>query len=157
MAWCTSATRADSSVCAVDENSLERKLCGHIDSTPDGVVYVARIVEPVYAFDHIVIPIGSEVSGQVTKIGEISRGQRTAAALNADFTPERNVEVNFDNLELADGRHFPLQSTVTSGSGQVIRFVAAAEGKEKKKASRIPPRRKRNRPKSKPGSNGIMR
>jgi hypothetical protein len=116
-----------------------------------------RIVEPVYAFDHIVIPTGSEVSGQVTKIGEISRGQRTAAALNANFTPERNVEVNFDNLELADGRHFPLQSTVTSGSGQVIRFVAAAEGKEKKKASRIPPRRKRNRPKSKPGSNGTMR
>lgn len=33
--------RADSSVCAVDENSLERKTCGHIDSTPDGVVYVA--------------------------------------------------------------------------------------------------------------------
>ena len=92
-----------------------------------------RIVEPVYAFDHIVIPIGSEVTGQVTKIGEISGGKRTAAALDADFTPERKVEVNFDNLVLADGRHFPLQSSVTSGSGQVIRFVAAAEGKEKKK------------------------
>jgi hypothetical protein len=90
-----------------------------------------RIVEPVYAFDHIVIPVGSEVNGQVTKIGEISGGQRTAAALNADFTPERSVEVNFDNLELADGRRFRLQSNVTSGSGQVIRFVAAAEGKKK--------------------------
>jgi len=90
-----------------------------------------RIVEPVYAFDHIVIPTGSEVSGQVTKIGEISRGQGTAAALNADFTPERDVEVNFDNLELADGRRFRLQSRVTSGSGQVMRFVAA-EGKEKR-------------------------
>ena len=37
--------RADSSVCAVDENSLERKICGHIDSTPDGVVYVASTKE----------------------------------------------------------------------------------------------------------------
>src|SRR5215469_10613057 len=37
--------RADSSVCAVDENSLERKTCGHIDSTPDGVVYVAPTKE----------------------------------------------------------------------------------------------------------------
>ena len=37
--------RADSSVCAVDENSLERKVCGHIDSTPDGVVYVAPTKE----------------------------------------------------------------------------------------------------------------
>jgi len=92
-----------------------------------------RIIEPVYAFDHIVVPIGSEVTGQVTKIGEISGGKRTMAALDADFTPERKVEVNFDDLMLADGRHFPLQSSVTPGSGQVIRFVAAAEGKEKKK------------------------
>jgi hypothetical protein len=92
-----------------------------------------RIVEPVYAFDHIVIPIGSEVTGQVSKIGEISGGKRTAAALDADFTPERKVEVNFDDLVLADGRHFRLQSSVTPGSGQAIRFVAAAEGKEKKK------------------------
>jgi hypothetical protein len=92
-----------------------------------------RIVEPVYAFDHIVIPIGSEVTGQVTKIGEISGGKRTAAVLDADFTPERKVEVNFDDLVLADGRHFRLKSSVTPGSGQAIRFVAAAEGKEKKK------------------------
>jgi hypothetical protein len=92
-----------------------------------------RIVEPVYAVDHIVIPIGSEVTGKVTKIGEISGGKRTAAALDADFTPERKVEVNFDELLLADGRHFRLQSSVSPGSGQVIRFVAAAEGAEKKK------------------------
>jgi DNA-binding beta-propeller fold protein YncE len=37
--------RADSSVCAIDENSLKRKTCGHIDSTPDGVVYVAPTKE----------------------------------------------------------------------------------------------------------------
>jgi len=91
-----------------------------------------RIVEPVYALDRIVIPIGSEVTGRVTKIGEISGGERTTAALNADFTPERKVEVNFDALELTDGRHFQLQSRVTPGSGQVIRFVAAADGEEKK-------------------------
>ncbi len=33
--------RADSSVCAIDEKTLTRKSCGHLDSTPDGVVYVA--------------------------------------------------------------------------------------------------------------------
>jgi len=33
--------RADRSICAVDEKTLARKNCGHIDSTPDGVVYVA--------------------------------------------------------------------------------------------------------------------
>ena len=37
--------RADSSVCAIDEKTLARKNCGHIDSTPDGVVYVAATKE----------------------------------------------------------------------------------------------------------------
>ena len=37
--------RADSSVCAIDETTLARKNCGHIDSTPDGVVYVAPTKE----------------------------------------------------------------------------------------------------------------
>jgi DNA-binding beta-propeller fold protein YncE len=37
--------RADSSVCAIDERSLARKTCGHIDSTPDGVVYVGPTKE----------------------------------------------------------------------------------------------------------------
>ena len=32
--------RADSSICAFDERTLARKSCGHIDATPDGVVYV---------------------------------------------------------------------------------------------------------------------
>ena len=32
--------RADSSICAIDEKTLARRNCGHIDSTPDGVVYV---------------------------------------------------------------------------------------------------------------------
>jgi DNA-binding beta-propeller fold protein YncE len=37
--------RADSSVCATDARTLARKTCGHIDSTPDGVVYVAPTKE----------------------------------------------------------------------------------------------------------------
>ena len=37
--------RADSSVCAIDAQTLARKTCGHIDSTPDGVVYVAPTKE----------------------------------------------------------------------------------------------------------------
>jgi hypothetical protein len=37
--------RADRSVCAVDKKTLVRKTCGHIDSTPDGVVYVAPTKE----------------------------------------------------------------------------------------------------------------
>jgi hypothetical protein len=92
----------------------------------------ALIVEPVYAFDRLVVPVGSQVTGQVTKIEAISGGKRTIAALDADFTPERKLEVSFNDLALPDGRHFQLQTSVSPGSGQVIRFVAAAESKERK-------------------------
>ena len=92
-----------------------------------------RIVEAVYAFDHIVIPIGSEVTGQVTKIGEISGEKRTAAALDANFTPERKVEVNFDDLVLAGGRRFRLQSSVTPGSGQAIQLVSPRKARKRKR------------------------
>jgi hypothetical protein len=91
----------------------------------------ARVVEPVHAFDHIVIPAGSEVTGRVTKIEPISGGKRTLAALDADFTPVRKVEITFDQLLLADGRPLPLETSVTPGSGQVIQFVAASESKKK--------------------------
>ena len=94
----------------------------------------ARIVEPVYAFDHIVVPVGSEIIGKVTKIEPVSGGKRTQAVLNADFTPRRKVEVGFDELVLADGRRFPLHTSVTPGSGQVIELVTAANEKEKKNA-----------------------
>lgn len=96
----------------------------------------ARIVEPVYAFDHIVVPVGSEIIGEVTKIEEISGGKRTLAALNADFTPRRRIEVGFHELVLADGRRFQLHTSVTPGSGQVIELVTATNEKEKKNAVR---------------------
>jgi type IV secretory pathway VirB10-like protein len=91
-----------------------------------------RIVEPVYAFDHIVVPVGSEIVGEVSEIEAVSGGKRTLAALNADFTPIRKVEINFRELVLADGRRFPLHTSVTPGSGQVIELVTSANEKEKK-------------------------
>src|ERR1035441_627713 len=40
----------------------------------------ARVVEPIYAFDRIVVPVGSEIIGEVTKIEAVSGGKRTEAA-----------------------------------------------------------------------------
>src|SRR5258708_5133321 len=91
----------------------------------------ARIVEPVYAFDHIVVPVGSEVVGEITKIEPLSQSKRTLAALNADFMPLRKVEVGFYELVLPDGRRFPLHASVTPGSGQIIELVTSANEKEK--------------------------
>jgi hypothetical protein len=91
-----------------------------------------RVAEPVYAFDKLVVPVGTEVTGQITRLEGVSGGRRTLDALNAEFTPSRKVEIEFDELELLDGQHVPIHTTVTPGSGQVIKFVTAAGGEKKK-------------------------
>jgi hypothetical protein len=91
-----------------------------------------RVAEPVYAFDKLVVPVGTKVTGQITQLEGVSGGKRTLDALNADFTPPRKVQIEFDDLELIDGRHIPIHTTVTPGSGQVIQFVTAADGEKKK-------------------------
>ncbi len=93
-----------------------------------------RVVQPVYAFDRLVVPVGTEVTGQITKIEHISGKKRTLAILNADFTPARKIEVEFNELVLADGKHIPLRTVVTPGSGQVIQLVSAGENEKKKTA-----------------------
>jgi hypothetical protein len=79
-----------------------------------------RIVEPVYAFDRIVIPVGSLVTGQITSIEGLSRSKRTMAVLDANLTPARKIEVEFNDLILPDGKHLPMETGVTPGTGQVI-------------------------------------
>jgi hypothetical protein len=91
-----------------------------------------RVAEPVYAFDKLVVPVGTEVTGQITQLEGVSNGRRTLDALNADFTPSRKVQIEFNDLLLLDGRHIPIHTTVTPGSGQVIQFVASSSGEKKK-------------------------
>jgi hypothetical protein len=91
-----------------------------------------HLIEPVYTFDKLVLPVGTEVVGQISKIESVSTGRRTLAALDANLTPTRKITVEFNELSLADGKHIPIETTVEPGSGQVIRFVTAAENQKKR-------------------------
>ncbi len=93
-----------------------------------------RVVQPVYAFDRLVVPTGAEVSGQITQIERIPGKQRTLSILNAKFTPAHRIEVEFNDLVLADGKHIALHTAVTPGSGQVMQLVSAGEDEKKKSA-----------------------
>jgi hypothetical protein len=90
-----------------------------------------RIVEPVYAFDHVVIPVGSEVTGQIISIESLSRTKRAMAILDADFTPTRKIGLEFNELVLPDGKCILMETAVTPGSGQVLKFVTSADEKKK--------------------------
>ena len=84
-----------------------------------------KIVEPVYSFDKIVVPAGSEVTGKIASIDGVSKTKRTLAAMNGSFSPYRQVHVEFDELVLADGRHLPLHAVVSPASRGVLQFVPA--------------------------------
>jgi hypothetical protein len=90
-----------------------------------------RVAEPVYAFDKLVVPIGTEVTGKITELESVGNGKRTLDALNAEFTPARKVQIEFTELKLANGRQIPIRTSVTPGSGQVIQFITAADPEKK--------------------------
>ena len=96
--------------------------------------------EPIYSFDKLLVPVGSRVTGKITEIDDVSKSMRTLSAMNADFSPERKIGVEFDQLTLPDGRRVPIQTVVSPGAG-VLQFVPAkntrqtklGEGKEEAK------------------------
>lgn len=103
-----------------------------------------KTTEPVYAFDKLLIPVGTTVTGKVSAIGSVPKKTRTLEALDANFSPVRPVHVQFDELVLADGRHLPLHTVASPAPDGVLRFVPAndkaaqknkLEGAASKKAS----------------------
>ncbi|HEY8671338.1 MAG TPA: hypothetical protein VIL63_10900, partial [Terriglobales bacterium] len=91
-----------------------------------GQVVKGTVTEPVYAFDKLVIPVGTEVSGTIAGLGEVTKTRRTMAALDADFSPTRQVKIDFTELTFADGRKVPLHTVVSLGSQGVLQFVPAS-------------------------------
>ena len=89
----------------------------------------ARLMQSVYAFDQLVLPTGAEVNGHIARIGSPGGKRLILSVLNAEFTPMRPIEVAFDEVVLADGRHLPLRVGVVPGSGQVIRLVDSSSAK----------------------------
>ena len=95
-----------------------------------------KIAEPVYAFDKLVVPAGSEVTGSVTRISGVSALKRTIAALDANFSPSRDVEITFDQLVLPDGRRVPLHTQVSPASQGVLQFATATDAKNQNKGGK---------------------
>ena len=60
------------------------------------------LVEPVYAYDRIVLAAGIRAIG-VGAIEGLPRGARVRTILAGDFTSPRRVELQFDEVILSDG------------------------------------------------------
>jgi hypothetical protein len=93
-----------------------------------------KTLEPIYSFDRLLIPAGSEVTGKVAEIEGVSKKRRTLAALNADFSPQHRVQVELDEIHLADGRNLDVHTLVEPGTNGVLQFVSARQAKQGKVA-----------------------
>jgi hypothetical protein len=90
-----------------------------------------RVMQPVYVFDHLVIPTGTQATGHIVAIAPVPDRTRALSALNADFTPAHKLSVNFGQLILPGGRTIAVHATVVPGSGQVIQLATAGEHQKK--------------------------
>jgi len=90
-----------------------------------------KTVEPVYAFDKLLIPAGTLVNGKVSTIDAVLGKTRLLDATDGNFSPARQVHVEFDELVMADGRHVALQTVASPAPDGVLRFVSANEKAEK--------------------------
>ena len=91
-----------------------------------------KTVDPVYAFDKLLIPAGTVVKGKVSAIDSVPGKVRALDATDGNLSPARHVHVQFDELVMGDGRHVALQTVASPAPDGVLRFVSANEKAEKK-------------------------
>jgi hypothetical protein len=75
----------------------------------------AKLLAPLYAFDHEVLPSGIQVFGRVSQVQPVSRWERARAVLGGDFTPLHIAQVEFTSFLSPDGRRMPLQTFESTG------------------------------------------
>jgi hypothetical protein len=97
-----------------------------------------KIVEPVYAFDREVIPMGAEVDGTITGFRKGGKWKRASSLLEGDFTPVRDPEISFDTLVLEDGTRIPIEASVEQETDMLVRFNGDIKEKKESVKSQLP-------------------
>lgn len=96
-----------------------------------GQAIEGKTFEPLYAFDQLLVPVGTEVKGRIAAIDNVSKKTRTLSAMNADFSPSQRVHIEFNSLVLPDGRHIQMSTAVSPTAG-ILNFVTEKETKPSK-------------------------
>src|ERR1700693_2345803 len=92
----------------------------------------AITTEPVYAFDKLLIPVGTVVNGRVSAIDAVPKMVRTMQATNGNFFPVRTGHVQFEELVMGDGRRVALHTVASPAPDGVLRVLSANEKAEQK-------------------------
>jgi len=84
-----------------------------------GEVIQAKLAEPVWAFDRIVIPAGTAVEGNVTELHPVPAMVRAMALLRGDFTPLKRAKVSFTTLRVPGSPPIPLNAQPSFGLASI--------------------------------------
>jgi hypothetical protein len=80
-----------------------------------GQTVTGTLVEPVYVYDRIVLPVGCTLTGHIDSIENPSKKKRTIAYAGGDFSPHPQAILTFDSIKDLDGRTIPIVTTVKGG------------------------------------------
>jgi hypothetical protein len=94
---------------------LNKRISKRLNATVE-----ASLLTPVYAFDHEVIPAGTQVFGHVSRIQPVSKWERARAVLGGDFTPLHIAQIEFTSLLAADGRAIELHTIESPGLNSLV-------------------------------------
>jgi hypothetical protein len=97
-----------------------------------GQPVAGTLVEPLYAYDRVVVPAGTRVLGHVAALEAPSKVARTRAILSGDLTPLRHIVLQFDTLVFDDGPRVEMRTLVKTEIPHLKRTStpAPAEGKQ---------------------------
>jgi hypothetical protein len=88
-----------------------------------GQVVTAQLVEPVYAYDRVVLPVGTLVHGRITKLTQPSKFSRFRSMTSGDFSPHRAIEIRFDSV-MRDGSPMSIDTIAMNETPHPKRAVA---------------------------------
>jgi hypothetical protein len=91
-----------------------------------------KTTDPVFVFDKLLIPAGTAVNGKIAAIDGVPNKIRTLSAMDANFSPARNVRVQFDELVLPDGRRVAMNTVVSPAPNGVVQFVSPSQKENQK-------------------------
>lgn len=74
------------------------------------------LIEPVYVYDRVVLPIGSHITGHIERLEQPSKKKRTLAVVEGDFSPHPHPILRFDTILTPDGRTIPVATAVKGGT-----------------------------------------
>jgi hypothetical protein len=88
-----------------------------------GQTVTATVVEPVYSYDRIVLPVGTPVQGRITKLESPSQTSRFRSMSAGDFSPHYVVQIRFESA-IQNGEPMTIDTIAKNQTTHMKRQVA---------------------------------